>query len=75
MRNRETAQIAAAIAGDYEAEVWCEFDKLAYGFIGKDLEDIDGRIEAMNNGEEDTWDYVRPLSYKELHQWCEARSA
>lgn len=59
-RTRET------IDGSYEAELWCEFDCVAYVFIGDDPDKITDRLNEARGGEQ-TWDYVRPLSRAELY--------
>lgn len=53
-------------AGEFQAEMWCEFDCVAYVFTGKDRDEISARLQAARTGEQ-TWDYVRPLSKDELY--------
>ena len=48
------------------AELWCEFDCVAYVFTGDDQQEISDRLKAARAGEQ-TWDYVRPLSKDELY--------
>lgn len=50
----------------YEAEMWCEFDCVAYVFISDNPDEITERIQAARAGEQ-SWDYVRPLSREELY--------
>lgn len=50
----------------YQAEMWCEFDCVAYVFTGADREEISERLKAARGGEH-SWDYVRPLSREELY--------
>ncbi len=52
--------------GEFHAELWCEFDCIAYVFTGDDCEEISARLQAARGGEH-TWDYVRPLSKDELY--------
>ncbi|MGB3675213.1 MAG: hypothetical protein WA988_12295 [Candidatus Nanopelagicales bacterium] len=52
--------------GDFFAEMWCEFDCVAYVFTGSSREEVSGRLQAARGGEQ-TWDYVRPLSKDELY--------
>lgn len=51
---------------EYEAELWCEFDCVAYVFVGTDREELAARIQAARAGEL-SWDYARPLSREELY--------
>lgn len=50
----------------YEAELWCEFDCVAYVFVGPDPQTVSDRLQAARRGEH-TWDAVRPLSKEELY--------
>lgn len=52
--------------GEYEAELWCEFDCVAYVFVGNDPDELTARLNEARSGEI-TWDYVRPLSRAELY--------
>lgn len=54
------------IDGTFEAELWCEFDCVAYVFVGDDRREITQRLNQARAGEQ-TWDYVRPLSRAELY--------
>lgn len=52
--------------GKLEAEIWCEFDCIAYVFVGDDAEGLNARVASARGGEQ-SWDYVRPLSREELY--------
>jgi len=52
--------------GKLEAEIWCEFDCIAYVFVGDHAEELSARIVSARAGEQ-SWDYVRPLSREELY--------
>lgn len=54
------------IDGTFEAELWCEFDCVAYVFVGDDRRELTVRLNQARAGEQ-TWDYVRPLSRAELY--------
>lgn len=60
------SDLPAQADGQYEAEMWCEFDCVAYVFVGDDPDEITERIQAARGGEQ-SWDYVRPLSRQELY--------
>ena len=49
---------------EFEAELWCEFDCVAYVFVGTDRDELAARIQAARAGEH-SWDYARPLSRDE----------
>ena len=51
---------------EFEAELWCEFDCVAYVFVGTDRDELAARIQAARAGEH-SWDYARPLSRDELY--------
>jgi hypothetical protein len=52
--------------GQLEAEIWCEFDCIAYVFVGDHAEELSARVARARKGEH-SWDYVRPLSREELY--------
>ncbi len=52
--------------GELEAEIWCEFDCIAYVFVGDDAQELTDRVALARSGEH-SWDYVRPLSREELY--------
>jgi hypothetical protein len=52
--------------GKLEAEIWCEFDCIAYVFVGDHAEELTARVASARAGEQ-SWDYVRPLSREELY--------
>lgn len=52
--------------GQLEAEIWCEFDYIAYVFVGHHAEELSARVARARKGEQ-SWDYVRPLSREELY--------
>ncbi len=53
-------------SAEFQAEMWCEFDCVAYVFTGDNRDEISGRLQAARGGEQ-TWDYVRPLTKDELY--------
>lgn len=53
--------------GSLEAEIWSEFECVAYVFVGDDPEQLHERIRRTHAGDP-CWDYVRNLSREELYQ-------
>lgn len=61
------AQLQPDSNGKLEAEIWCEFECVAYVFVGDDPEQLHDRIRRTHAGDP-CWDYVRNLSRHELYQ-------